>query len=62
MDALSAKQLSALRWIHAHGTLPPVEPRTWRSLMSRGLVDDGRGYRDLRLTPAGMSYVPRVNP
>lgn len=49
---LSPKQLSALRWIDRYGTLPAVEPRTWKSLVTRGLVNPGN-YRHITLTDAG---------
>lgn len=38
MSALSSAQRQALRWIATFETIPPVEPRTWKSLISRGLV------------------------
>lgn len=36
--SLSPKQLAALRWVETYGTIPPVDPRTWKSLVARGLV------------------------
>lgn len=38
MDKLSTKQKAALNWIKAYVTIPPVEPRTWKSLIQRGIV------------------------